>query len=194
LKNKTMKHTITILGAATLIAGVNPAVYVSPSPRLGLEMGQASLRHPILQIHDNRTKSLPHFSSPNWSQAVFPQDWTKDLSQQGGAKLESGEYLRAIETYNQALQLNANDASAYVGRGRARFALGDKQGAISDFTQALRINPSDASVYRLRGGVYLTLGKKKEARLDFERARNPSSGSGSGATPQQRQNPPSPLQ
>ena len=153
-----MKHTITILGAATLIAGVNPAVNASPI------------------------------------QTLLPQNWTKDLSQQEGAKLESGEYLRAIETYNQALQLNASDASAYVGRGRARFALGDKQGAIEDFTQALRINPSDASVYRLRGGVYLVLGKEKKAREDFQRARNPSSGGDSGATPQQRQNSPSPLQ
>jgi Flp pilus assembly protein TadD len=121
------------------------------------------------------------------SQTLLPQDWTKDLSQQGGAQLESGEYSGAIKTYNQALQLNASDASAYVGRGRTRLALGDKSGAIEDFTQALEINPNDASVYRLRGGVYLILGEEKEAREDFQRARNPAGG-GAGATSQPSQN------
>lgn len=153
-----MKHIITILGAVTLIIGVNPAVHAKPL------------------------------------QTLSPQNLTKDLSQQGGAKLDRGEYLAAIESYNQALKLNANDTSAYVGRGRARFALGDKQGAIEDFTQALRIDPNDASVYRLRGGVYMTLRKEKKAREDFQRALNPSGGSGSEGTPQQRQNSPSPLQ
>ena len=154
-----MKHIITILGAVTLIIGVNPAVHAKPL------------------------------------QTLSPQNWTKDLSQEGGTKLDGGEYLAAIESYNQALQLNANDTSAYVGRGRARFALGDKQGAIEDFTQALRIDPSDASVYRLRGGVYMTLRKEKKAREDFQRALNPSGSNGSeGTPPQQRQNSPSPLQ
>ena len=60
-----MKHLITILVAATLIAGVNPGVHAKPS------------------------------------QTLLPQDSTKDLSQQGGAELENGEYLGAIETYNQ---------------------------------------------------------------------------------------------
>lgn len=151
-----MKQIITILVAATLIVGVNPAVQAKPE------------------------------------QTLLPQAWTKDLSMAGEAQLNSGEYMGAIETYNQALQLNANDATAYVGRGRSRLALGDKLGAIEDFTQALRINPSNASVYRLRGGVYLILGKEKKAREDFERARNPNSG---GPTSQPRQNSPlGPLQ
>jgi len=113
-----MKHTITILGAATLIAGVNPAVHVSPSPRLSLgDRLHYATRYPDTRQQD---KSLPVFFL-NWSQAVFPRT-DKGLISTGGAKLETG-ILRAIETYNQALQLNANDASAYVGRGQARFAV-----------------------------------------------------------------------
>lgn len=136
-----MKHSITILVVATLLAGATPAVYAQPT------------------------------------QTLFAQSQV-DLSLQGEAKLESGDYKGAIEAYNQVLQLNASNTSAYVNRGMARFELGDKKGAINDFTQALQLNPNDASVYRKRGGVYIILGKKKKAREDLQQAARLSGGGG----------------
>lgn len=153
-----MKHAITILGVATVLAGVTPAVYAQPT------------------------------------QTLLAQSRVLDLSQQGEAKLESGDYKGALEAYNQALQVNANDINAYINRGMARFELGDKKGAINDFTQALQLNPNDANVYRKRGGIYLILGKKKKAMEDLRQAARLSGERGGEANSQQTQNPQTQLQ
>lgn len=138
-----MKHAITILGVATLLAGAVPAVYAQST-----------------QTQDIQTRA-------------------DDLFQQGEAKRQSGDFKGAVKIYNQVLQLDATNTSAYVSRGIARFELRDKQGAIDDFTQALQLNGNDAEVYRKRGSVYLTLGNKKAARNDFQQAAK-LSGSQSG--------------
>jgi Flp pilus assembly protein TadD len=47
-----------------------------------------------------------------------------------------GNYTEAIESLDQALQLNPDDADAYGHRCVARHRLGDHQGAIADCHQA----------------------------------------------------------
>lgn len=103
-------------------------------------------------------------------QTPSPQRRTLSLSQQADALFDSGDFKGAIDTYNQALERNQYDASAFVGRGMARFQLGDRDGALEDLTQALQINPSNADAYQKRGGIYMVMGKKKQAQQDFQRA------------------------
>ncbi|MBV9387353.1 MAG: tetratricopeptide repeat protein [Chroococcidiopsidaceae cyanobacterium CP_BM_ER_R8_30] len=116
----------------------------------------------------------------------------ENIYQQAEDKLKSGDYLGAVAAYNQVLQLDNNDADAYVNRGIARFQLGDKRGAIEDFTQAIHINPANAAAYNQRGGVYLIMGDKHKAKADFQQATKILNGQGNTSDSQQPPNPDAP--
>ncbi len=47
-----------------------------------------------------------------------------------------GDHAAAVASFDQALQLNPNDADAYGYRCVARYRIGDRQGAIADCQQA----------------------------------------------------------
>ncbi|WP_414527601.1 tetratricopeptide repeat protein [Nodularia chucula] len=83
-----------------------------------------------------------------------------------------GDYQSAIAYCNQALQLKANNADAYSGRGSCRYELGDKQGAIDDFSQAINIAPNFAKAYGNRGETYFQLGDKQSAIADYTQVIN----------------------
>jgi tetratricopeptide (TPR) repeat protein len=46
--------------------------------------------------------------------------------------------------YNQAIQLNPNNARAYRNRGNAKRNKGDLDGAIADFNRAIELNAKHA--------------------------------------------------
>jgi tetratricopeptide (TPR) repeat protein len=55
----------------------------------------------------------------------------------GVSKYNSGDKQGALADYNQAIQLNADYALAYVNRAVVRSTLGDRQGAIADLDRAI---------------------------------------------------------
>jgi len=75
----------------------------------------------------------------------------------------------AIASFDRALELNPQLASAYHGRGNARMKRGEIVRAIADFTRALEINPDLSFVYMNRGLALMLQGKDADAQKDFER-------------------------
>lgn len=55
------------------------------------------------------------------------------------AQQNKGNFRGAIADYDKAIQLNPDDASAYIGRGWAKYNLGDRQGAIANYTKAMSL-------------------------------------------------------
>ena len=86
---------------------------------------------------------------------------------QGLNQVKEGDYRGAIADFNQALQINPNDAELYHNRGNARFKLGEIQAAMEDFTQALRLNPDYAEAYVGRGNAYHKLGNNQGAVIYY---------------------------
>ena len=82
------------------------------------------------------------------SGAVLVQGQTPDLAlkyfEHGSKHYRQGDFDRAIE-------LDAEDANAYIGRGSAKGFKGDLDGAIADYNRAIALDPKDANAYYGRG-------------------------------------------
>jgi tetratricopeptide (TPR) repeat protein len=67
------------------------------------------------------------------------------------------------ETASDLIEINSQDAEAYVRRGIAYRVQGNSDRAIADYSKAIEINPQDANAYFNRGGAF-------EAKGDRDRA------------------------
>ena len=85
-------------------------------------------------------------------------------------KVDLGDYRGAIADYNKAIELNPNDADAYVNRGVAKHHLEDYRGAIADYSKAIELNPNVAVAYYNRGVAKEILGQKDEGCMDYRKA------------------------
>lgn len=75
-----------------------------------------------------------------------------------------------IDQYNKTLQLDPQDADAYICRGMAYNTLGNYETAILDFNKAIELNYQNIYAYAHRGIAYNELGKHERAILDFNKA------------------------
>jgi len=97
------------------------------------------------------------------------RDWLK----QGIVMGKKGDFDKAIECFNRAIEINPHFDKALQNRGIAWIKKGDFKRALSDFDAALSINPRNttASYYRRiaieKSGVKLPIGRP-EKQLDDE--------------------------
>ena len=76
-----------------------------------------------------------------------------------------------VDAFTRAIELDAADADALAGRGRAYAQLGDYRRAVADLGAALAHAPDTPSWYAERGMVRLLLGDDAGAAADFDRCR-----------------------
>ncbi|WP_392534887.1 tetratricopeptide repeat protein [Nostoc sp. C117] len=88
----------------------------------------------------------------------------------GDEYFEKGEYINAISSYNQGLEVNSRDVDFYYKRGLAHYQIGDYESAIADYSQAIQINIHDAKSYNKRGLALSQLGAYQEAINDYTEA------------------------
>jgi tetratricopeptide (TPR) repeat protein len=62
-----------------------------------------------------------------------------------------GDYMGGIRDLTRAIELNPNDAIAFMSRGWAKGLTGDYKGEIEDNTRAIQLNPKYAEAYGNRG-------------------------------------------
>ena len=87
-------------------------------------------------------------------------------------KMTPGQLDANLASYFLAIDLNENDATAYVYRGMALENLGKHSEAIKDYTKAIEINPNLSEAYNGRGWVYNELGQYEKAIADYTQACN----------------------
>ena len=88
----------------------------------------------------------------------------------GGANLAIGDYQRANQDFDQAVQINPENENTYNNRGMSYSLLGNYQSAIRDFDKAIQIKPDFFEAYSNRGVVYGILDDAQHAIQDYDKA------------------------
>ncbi len=132
-----MKQAITILGIATLLAGVTPAGYAQPKQILLAQ----SQTYDLSQQGEDLLKNGDYQGAVKVYSQVLQLD-PKDnhaYVNRGRARFELGDKRGAVDDFSEAVQLNPNDAEAYRQRGGVYLTLGDKRKAREDLQQATKL-------------------------------------------------------
>lgn len=83
---------------------------------------------------------------------------------------DEGDYLRAIDDFNCALELDASNTDALFGRAYAYDLSGDDDRAEREYTNLLEIDPENGAAYNNRGNIYYAQGDLEHAKADYDRA------------------------
>lgn len=79
-------------------------------------------------------------------------------------------WYEEIERWDSAIQLNPNNAGAYVSRGQLRFSLKQYFEAIKDYDKAIELEPTYAVAYVNRAHSKFKLKQYFEAIKDYDKA------------------------
>jgi tetratricopeptide (TPR) repeat protein len=92
------------------------------------------------------------------------------LANRGGARLDLGRHLAALDDFDKALAIEPTMFVAMTGRARALVGLGRSQEGIAQFDEALAQSPRDANALMGRGAAQLAIGNAEAALGDFDKA------------------------
>lgn len=73
-----------------------------------------------------------------------------------------GKYEEAIQCYEQAIEIDPNDAVAWSNKGITLGWLGKYEEAIKAADEAIRIDPDFAKAYDIKGNAFYELGRHDE--------------------------------
>ena len=113
--------------------------------------------------YDKALKDLSFFIG------LYP-DNKSALSLTGKIESESGDNLKALDSFSKNLKLHPNDPQCYIDRANSYFVSRTWDYAIRDYSMALDIQPTDAEVWLNKGIALLNLGKTEDACHDFRKA------------------------
>lgn len=87
----------------------------------------------------------------------------------GTAYSARGDLDRALQDYNQAIELDPRNAGAYVNRALALARKGEWEPAMNDYAKAISLNPQQWQVYFNRAAELRDAGKLSEAVDDLNK-------------------------
>ena len=100
---------------------------------------------------------------------VVSAETAKEWSNKGISFAMSGEYERAIEDFNKAIELDVNYTEAYLYRGSAYDELKEYERAIEDYNKTIELDVNYTKAYYARGLVYDELMQYERAIEDFNK-------------------------
>ncbi len=89
--------------------------------------------------------------------------------EQGVKQIKEREYAGALQSLNQAIQLQPGLAMAYLARGSAKMGMQQHSDAVSDYQSALRLDSNLAAPLYGLGEALEAMGRPAEARDYFEK-------------------------
>ncbi|GMH43902.1 hypothetical protein BSKO_11836 [Bryopsis sp. KO-2023] len=91
--------------------------------------------------------------------------WSNEALRRGVASAKAGDYDSAQQAYDQALELDGNNADALVARGAARANQGQFRSALDDMEAALKIESGDLNAKRYKEIIIAKLCRTESDKL-----------------------------
>ena len=82
---------------------------------------------------------------------------------------DRGNYPKAEQEFQTALELNPNDFLSYLGLGNVYYSLEDTERAVDNYQKALAINPYFYTAHFNLGIIYTEIERKNEAEKEFKK-------------------------
>ena len=139
---KLIHKTITALGIATLLSGLNHTVHaqsaIEETPTLIAQMNPSGSynRGPGGFNPGNFNRGPGGFNPGNFNRG--PSGFNPGNFNPGG-DFNQRDYRREVKDLNQVILQNPKLVDAYNNRALARFVLGDKKGALEDLQKAANL-------------------------------------------------------
>lgn len=93
-----------------------------------------------------------------------------ELSDKGQSLYHGGNYLKALECYNEALKFYPNDSEIWHLKGKVMYALNRYEEELSCYDSALVYAPDNYALWNSRGHVFLKLNDCEQALFSFDKA------------------------
>ncbi len=112
--------------------------------------------------NSNQAQTFNPIDLQTAKQFETPTDFA-GLSTLADQYFEARQYLKAIQTYDQAIALNPMCADCYNDRGLSSFYLGNLGPALEALDKATTINPAYSHAWLSKGFVLMSAGRYTEA-------------------------------
>ncbi|KAK4165446.1 hypothetical protein QBC43DRAFT_34118 [Cladorrhinum sp. PSN259] len=156
-----------------LANGQQPSVKPSPPPHAN------SFTVPISNGADASTKSNgaadefvpappPHRSQPS-SPVQTEAEQAESFKNEGNKLFKAGEYLRAVEYYTKAVNLQPVSATYLGNRAAAYMAAGKWNDALEDCRRSVDLDPRNSKMLLRLARIYTSIGLPEEAIATFAR-------------------------
>lgn len=134
--------------------------------------------------NDNFQAGLRRYTSGDWAGVIQFMQGALETNPRlpeayfyiGEAYRRTGKQNEAIDSYGQAIKLNANYAPAYWGRGLAQASLGRPPSALADLQRASDSDPNWPKPYVERAVIYRARGELDTAKTELETAKSLAAG------------------
>ncbi|MDO8281352.1 MAG: tetratricopeptide repeat protein [Thermodesulfovibrionia bacterium] len=107
-----------------------------------------------------------------WSYQIklFPDRVPIAYLNRGVVYWERKEFVKAIDDYSKAIEIDPRHAKAYSNRGSAYESMDKLDLAVKDFTKAVEVDPGLSGVYSNRGNVFMKMKRYDDAVRDYDKA------------------------
>ena len=108
--------------------------------------------------------------TPTPTSTPYPTPEGFNYYEQGEQYLWQDEnYVKAVESFTEYINLNPTDAKGYEKRGNSYQELRRYQEALKDYNKAIELNTKSSDIYGKRGHVYGDLGQYQNAINDYDK-------------------------
>ncbi len=104
-----------------------------------------------------------------FSKSISAEPTAAAYFNRGTVKIRLEDFYGAIQDFNNAIDLSAENSSYYLNRGVAKHKIEDFRGAILDFNEAIRIYPNNHKAFLSRGICRTDMEDYEKAKIDLNK-------------------------
>lgn len=106
-------------------------------------------------------------SAALWDKAILVSPSGRAYTNRGLIYKREGNFIKAMECYNKAIELNSKETDAFTNRGNIHFFNKQYDLALLDYNSALSINPQEITSLENRAATYSAIGNYEPALADI---------------------------